>query len=172
MRFYIIWILFLSISTPVAAGNRVDDFGELFEAVCVGSGLVAQNVEPLARAWIVAKGMEMIKIPDEQFPIIGAGTKEAWGIKGNQSAYIISRGEKAADSFVSISCSVAIQDVKSKDITDYLERHYRLRKITEEVQGTNNISIYSASLLGYTKPIALSIQSVHDITVVSLFDHH
>ncbi|MCA3399882.1 MAG: hypothetical protein INF87_09310 [Roseomonas sp.] len=101
-------------------------------------------------------------MPNE-FLVISPGTRLSWGLIGRDNeALIVQVGERLSDGKRSRNCSVTAVNADFGRLRTGLERQFQLRKLGDVKQGSSDVTIYNATLIGYPNFVSVGLRLMRD----------
>ncbi|RWO46328.1 hypothetical protein [Mesorhizobium sp.] len=171
MRRVFVAILAFMFSCGHAASDELPTYGTVFESVCIGSNLVPANVGALLAALSPMLNGSVSEMAKEDLVLMGPGISSGWLLKTQHSAFFVTIGIRRDDTgATSTSCTIDIRTDDAASVGKYVESHFRVKKIIDETQGSSAFIAYVADLIGFTKRVAISIQSGNGVVALSLYE--
>ena len=152
---------------PEAATNTATEWLRIFDLLCVATRLSEDSLR--AQVSLLEEAAE--SIPDETLRMLSPNNTAGYLVTGRDGSLVITTmGLTRAGSLSSRSCSVLLQSVSFEDAAEVIADNFPLKVLDQFTQGINQFMIFQGYLAGYPESMAISVQSVGEMTSVSIFE--
>jgi hypothetical protein len=149
----------------------------LFEHICIGSRLDVSVLEKSIEAVVSQFKIRSMPMQLDMLRMANLDAKKGWGLAATDKSFVVTYAEKNMPDGVSRSCGVTVEADQYAEAKTFIEGRFKSRKIVEEIQGSYRIVLYEVALMGFQRPMLMSIQSLdpkvmkEKITAVAFFEH-
>lgn len=160
----------------IAHTREAGKLERLMEDVCIGGHLNEELLGPMVEAAASFYKMTAKELAVSDLRLVNPDTTSGWGLHDADETFIVSFARKPANTGTSRSCTVGTKSSDAAAIREFIEEKFKSRKIIDESQGSSSIVVYVLDLIGFERPLFLSIQTSKStdprlqMTSVSIYD--
>ncbi|WP_192255045.1 hypothetical protein [Mesorhizobium silamurunense] len=166
-------LAFLPSAACAGEGGKLE---ALVEDICIGGRLDESLLGTMVKQVAQFYEMKVKELALDDLRLAMPEATSGWGIYAGDEAFIISFARKPANPGTSQSCTITTKTSDTAGIKAFVEQKFRSRKMVDETQGSSSIIAYELALLGFSKPLYLSVQTSKStdprlqFTSVSVYD--
>ena len=155
-------------SVSNAATDTATEWLRVFDTICVAARLD----EGVFHAQVKMFDDSAKRVPDAVLHMLSPSNTAGYYVakRGGRDRLLVVMGFTRAGGMESRNCGVFLQSVGFKEATATVADHFPLDTLDQFKQGINQVMIFRGYLAGYPDPMVISVQSIEDVTFVSIFE--
>ena len=163
-KFFVCLVVCITFNqATTSASDANEKLLKAFDFICISSRLDFENFKTIIN---ILKGK---RAPDKFIRLVNPDYKIGYFLNF-EGKMIFSSFREKAPSKNSKACSITVKGVTFQEGKRLIERNFPVKQVETFQQGISKFAVYRGYLVGYSKEVALSVQSGIKMTSLSIFE--